>query len=253
MWLDIAVFVGTGILSTLVAQVLIYGGAGDPWTCFLPFFNYFGAALVGLLATSRQRPRRSGRRHIVLAPLPTPTKSAKAHAPNGKSAGGASGPAAAAFAFVTSLVERVASTASPPSAITAGPSLGALGGAAAGGADEHGVGAGADSPGGNTSDEDDRCGPGGGDRGASSAASSSGAASSRSSAPPVLHHGPDPLPWLTEPRFIAASVVLDAVGYLLTVGGIGLAGSALFQVREGRGRARGSRSLTASSPPSPIL
>ena len=44
-----AIFVATGILSTICAQVLIYAGAGDSWTMLLPFSNYFGMLLAGFV------------------------------------------------------------------------------------------------------------------------------------------------------------------------------------------------------------
>lgn len=227
MWLDIAVFVGTGVLSTLVAQILIYAGAGDPWTCFLPFFNYFGAALVGLLATNRHRPRRNGRRHPTpLALASPPSKVGKVLTPSAKNAGGVLGSVAAVAAFAAAAAERVVglSSSAPPSASSAG-------GATASGVDDHGHGSGAggvgESAGDNTSDDEDS------PRGSSSSA---GDASGGHAAHAHRAHSPDPLPWLTESRFIAASVALDAVGFLFTVGGIGLAGSALFQARMGGGR-----------------
>jgi hypothetical protein len=47
-----AVFVGTGVVSTICAQVLIYAGAGDSWTMLLPFSNYLGMLLSGLVPDS---------------------------------------------------------------------------------------------------------------------------------------------------------------------------------------------------------
>ena len=250
MWLDIAVFVGTGVLSTLVAQILIYAGAGDPWTCFLPFFNYFGAALVGLLATNRHRPRRNGRRQPIPLALASPSsKVGKVLTPSAKNGGGVLGAAAAVAAFAAAAAERVIGLSS-----SASPNASSAGGATASGVDDHGHGSGAGGPGesagDNTSDDDSPRGS------ASSAGDVSGSGHAAH-----LHrtHSPDPLPWLTESRFIAASVALDAVGFLFTVGGIGLAGSALFQASMERGRgggrgfpSRGGSSAAPSLPPPPL-
>jgi len=49
MLLKAAVFTLTGILSTIVAQVLIYAGAGESWTMLLPLSNYLGMALAAFL------------------------------------------------------------------------------------------------------------------------------------------------------------------------------------------------------------
>jgi hypothetical protein len=43
------IFTGTGILSTLVAQILISSGAGESWTMLLPFSNYAGMALAAFV------------------------------------------------------------------------------------------------------------------------------------------------------------------------------------------------------------
>ena len=56
------IFTLTGILSTIVAQVLISSGAGESWTFLLPFFNYAGMMLAAyvpdsLLGVSDKLPR----------------------------------------------------------------------------------------------------------------------------------------------------------------------------------------------------
>jgi hypothetical protein len=38
----VVIFVATGVISTIAAQVLIYAGAGEGWTMLLPFSNYLG-------------------------------------------------------------------------------------------------------------------------------------------------------------------------------------------------------------------
>ena len=43
------VFTATGILSTIVAQVLLYAGAGDSWTVLLPLSNYGGMMLAAFV------------------------------------------------------------------------------------------------------------------------------------------------------------------------------------------------------------
>jgi hypothetical protein len=47
-----AVFTGTGVLSTIVAQQLMYAGAGDAWTMLLPLSNYAGMAAAALVPRS---------------------------------------------------------------------------------------------------------------------------------------------------------------------------------------------------------
>ena len=49
--MDATIFVGTGVLSTVVAQVLINGGGGDAWTGLLPLFNYLGMCLCAAIPT----------------------------------------------------------------------------------------------------------------------------------------------------------------------------------------------------------
>jgi hypothetical protein len=49
MIIQATVFVGTGVLSTILAQILIYAGAGDSWTALLPLSNYLGMALAALI------------------------------------------------------------------------------------------------------------------------------------------------------------------------------------------------------------
>jgi hypothetical protein len=50
--LQSSIFVATGILSTLTAQVLLYAGAGDSWTALLPLSNYLGMALAAAVPLS---------------------------------------------------------------------------------------------------------------------------------------------------------------------------------------------------------
>lgn len=50
--LQSSIFVATGILSTLTAQVLLYAGAGDSWTALLPLSNYLGMALAAAVPSS---------------------------------------------------------------------------------------------------------------------------------------------------------------------------------------------------------
>jgi drug/metabolite transporter (DMT)-like permease len=40
------VYLGTGVLSTMTQQILVYQGAGTPRAMLIPFFNYLGMALV---------------------------------------------------------------------------------------------------------------------------------------------------------------------------------------------------------------
>jgi len=50
--LPAVVFTGTGILSTLVAQILISSGGGESWTMLLPLSNYAGMALAAFVPDS---------------------------------------------------------------------------------------------------------------------------------------------------------------------------------------------------------
>lgn len=56
--MDEIVFVGSGIATTVVAQVIINGGGGDAWTGLLPLFNYCGLMLVPVIGGSGGRKRR---------------------------------------------------------------------------------------------------------------------------------------------------------------------------------------------------
>lgn len=52
------IYLFTGVFSTCAAQVINYHGAGDQRAMLLPFCNYFGMMLVGLVPTkvnTRQR------------------------------------------------------------------------------------------------------------------------------------------------------------------------------------------------------
>lgn len=42
----LAVFVITGIATTIVSQLLNYGGAANKWNMLIPFFNYLGMYAV---------------------------------------------------------------------------------------------------------------------------------------------------------------------------------------------------------------
>lgn len=52
MIFEAIIFVATGILSTLVGQLLLLAGAGDAWTMLLPLSNYAGMAAAGLVPAS---------------------------------------------------------------------------------------------------------------------------------------------------------------------------------------------------------
>ena len=61
--LPAAIFVGTGVISTVVAQIILYAGAGEGWTALLPLANYAGmtlAAFVPTTCTGRQSHSSSG-------------------------------------------------------------------------------------------------------------------------------------------------------------------------------------------------
>jgi hypothetical protein len=50
------IFTLTGVLSTIVGQLLIFAGAGDAWTMLLPLSNYAGMAAAGIFFPPPPRP-----------------------------------------------------------------------------------------------------------------------------------------------------------------------------------------------------
>ena len=49
VFMEAFLFVATGILSTIVGQILLFSGSGDSWTMLIPLSNYFGMALVSFI------------------------------------------------------------------------------------------------------------------------------------------------------------------------------------------------------------
>ena len=64
---DAALFVCSGILSTLLQQALLSAGAADAWTALLPFVNYAGMSLLTV--------GQSGAARAAAAPSPPPPPS----------------------------------------------------------------------------------------------------------------------------------------------------------------------------------
>lgn len=247
--LDAVIFVASGIASTILAQFLINGGAGDAWTGLLPLANYGGMCLIALLPEAwlahgpQARVVAAGPHHHAPAPAPSarrhtppPSTAAAAHKRRHAASGGGD-------ASASTTPGRTPPTSPPATHRSSSLAL-----VAAAAADvEHG-----DSPrrraGGDSSSDDER-GGGAGERAslllppgkaavatASSNSSGSGGSHSPSTVAP-------PSPWLPcrrraptapppPPLWVAvpAIVGLDIAGFLLSVGGMAYAGSGTYQV-----------------------
>lgn len=49
VFVEAFLFVATGVLSTIVGQLLLFSGSGDSWTMLIPLSNYLGMALVSII------------------------------------------------------------------------------------------------------------------------------------------------------------------------------------------------------------
>jgi hypothetical protein len=67
------IFTLTGVLSTIVGQLLIFAGAGDAWTMLLPLSNYAGMAAAGIFFPPPPRPSSKALTTSAMASLSAPS------------------------------------------------------------------------------------------------------------------------------------------------------------------------------------
>ena len=255
--LPATIFVGTGVLSTVIAQLLLYGGAGDGWTALLPLANYAGMALASLVpdslsgnAPAAQLARGEGADGEssgdarsdadVVAPHSTSSRRRRGIRAGGGGESGTPTPALDAGEGGSSCPDLEASSPAPsptyfseassPALSPPTSSTSFLRGGSSGSsiAFSGGGGANADGAASFTAHASSFPPPVAG-----SDCSNAGRRHPRRRGPPsrCCCGGLRPLGCqLTPGRFVAATIVLDCVGYLLSVYGLLYAGSALFQV-----------------------
>lgn len=206
--LDQIIFVGTGILSTAAAQLLLNAGAGDAWTQLLPLSNYSGMMLAGGIPKTWYMPAGStggGSGHHLSLPDKARTTSDPAVHLHDSLADIEVGSAACASREGAELVRRAQGEESVS---------GASGGASSSSAAHPSSSASASA----TQQQE-------GGSEAEGLLSSKSSFTPSSSATPTVFGVP-----LTVNGYVLCAICLDTFGFYLHVQGLEYAGSAVFQV-----------------------